>query len=158
MDTPLYTIKVMPPKGPPKGKGKGLKHPPKPPRGISAQLSTPAFKGMSLPSEPSEPSEPFMYMKPPEPFMKPPEAPYMKPDAPPPFHPENIVYGPTRIMQKGPSSPWLQALETPRRLKGKQEEPLWMSAKDAKAENARAVRAYKRDTLGRFLGGKGAWA
>ena len=104
-----------------------------------------------------EASEPFMYMNqskgPSEPFMNP------VPPYPAPFHPENVIHGPirTRITEKQPSPEWLAALEAPRRETGKQEEPLWMAVRDQKAEYNRAVTAYRRDQLGRFLGGKGAW-
>ena len=95
-----------------------------------------------------------MYMKPPEPEAY--AVPYPQP-FPQPFHPENIIQGPIRVRQKGPSPPYLAAQEVPKRVQGKQEEPLWMSLKDARIEHNRAVTAYRRDQLGRFLGGKGSW-
>ena len=127
----------MPPKG--KGKGPRLKRPPKPPRGISDRLAK--FKWLGGPYQEPAPET-------------------QQPETPQPFQPENIIHGPirTRLTQKQPSPEWLQAEEVPRRITGKQPEPLWMAVKDQKAEYQRAVQAYRRDMLGRFLGGKGAWA
>ena len=141
-----------------KGKGKGRrpkampKGRPKIPR--PAPLQDRVLKWMPKLSASLEPSPepPMMYTNPETVPMTSSYSSY-----PTPFHPDNIISHPirTRVQEKGP--PWLQALETPKRLTGKQEEPYWMGVKDSRNEYNRAVTAYKRDELGRFLGGKGGW-
>ena len=125
----------MPPKAS-KGKGKGpkLKLPSKPIRGTTEEwvrlmTSRPSRRAYQF----SE-LEPFLYMKPPE------AAESQRPAAtPPPLHPENVVHPPIRT-------------ETPR-----QPDLLEMVTQRAKEEHERTMAVYRRDTLGRFLGGKGAW-
>ena len=108
--------------------------------------------------EPS-PEPPMMYTPSVVPSYPSSAQPFHPYNIPQPLHPDNIISHPirTRVQEKGPSPPWLQALEVPKRPRGKQGEPYWMGVKDSRNEYNRAVTAYRRDQLGRFLGGKGGW-